>query len=67
MLSLPERSDKRDALSLAASVSGIKLNYLDGIRGENVPDKALPVNQENRKLTEAQIGSWRSHMNAIRM
>ena len=63
---MPERGDKRDALSLAASLTNLKLDYIDGIRGETIPNKALPKGQEERKMPNNTLGSWRAHMNAIR-
>ena len=66
VLNMPERSDKRDAMSLAASLSGFNVNYIDGVYGETIPNKALPMGQEQRKMSNRTIGSWRAHMNAIR-
>ena len=66
VLNMPERSDKRDALSLAASLTNLKFDYLDGVVGKNIPQKALPVGQEQRNMQNSTLGSWRAHMNAIR-
>ena len=66
VVNLPERTDKRDALTLAASLTGIKLDFVPAIKGEDIIDKALPIGQEDRKMSQNNIGSWRSHMNAIR-
>jgi len=41
-IGLPERSDKRDALALTSSLTGFKIDWVDGVKGESVPDKALP-------------------------
>ena len=65
-LNLPERGDKRDALSLAASLTNITIDYVDGVKGESVVNKSLPLGQERRKFPEPMLGSWRAHMNAIR-
>ena len=66
VLNMPERGDKRDAMTLVSSLSGLKVDYIDGVRGETVPNKALPVGQEDRTMTDNRIGSWRAHMNTIR-
>ncbi|MCJ1394597.1 hypothetical protein MMC18_007477 [Xylographa bjoerkii] len=66
VLNMPERSDKRDALSLAASLTNLKFDYVDGVLGKNIPSKALPVGQEQRTMPNSTLGSWRAHMNAIR-
>lgn len=42
MVGLPERSDKRDALALTSSLTGFKIDWIDGVRGQTIPDKALP-------------------------
>ncbi len=42
IISLPDRSDKKDAISLAASFTGIQFDFLDGVNGELVPEKAIP-------------------------
>jgi hypothetical protein len=39
---LPERTDKRDSISVAASVSGFTLEFVDGVKGDNVSPKAMP-------------------------
>jgi hypothetical protein len=39
---LPERSDKRDALALTSSLTGFKIDWVDGVRGQTILDKALP-------------------------
>lgn len=66
VVNLPERSDKRDAMSLAASLTNISIDFVDGVRGETIPAKALPLHQESRTMPENMLGSWRAHMNAVR-
>ncbi|RYP44662.1 hypothetical protein DL768_008896 [Monosporascus sp. mg162] len=66
-IGLPERSDKRDALSLMASITGFKLTWIDGVRGSSIPDKALPFGWDRKVMPDANLGSWRSHINAIRL
>jgi hypothetical protein len=39
---LPERTDKRDSISVAASVTGFILEFVDGVKGDNVSPKAMP-------------------------
>lgn len=66
VINLPERTDKRDALSLASVLTDIKLTWTTAIRGSNVPDKALPLGVERKTWRDGGIGSWRSQMNVIR-
>ena len=66
VVNLPERSDKRDAMSLAAALTNITVDYIDGVKGDTIPDKALPHKQEHRPMPANFLGSWRAHMNTIR-
>lgn len=66
VVGLPERSDKRDAMALASSLTGFDVEWIDGVRGESIPDKAVPFGVDRKILMETNLGSWRGHMNAIR-
>ena len=66
VINLPERTDKRDALSLVSALTDIKLTWTSAIRGSNVPDKALPLGIDRKGWRDGGIGSWRSQMNVIR-
>lgn len=39
---MKERTDKRDFLTLAASVSGFNVEWLDGVRPDDLSPKAMP-------------------------
>jgi len=65
ILNLPERTDRRDAMTLSAAVSNIDLTWIDGVLGTHVPDKVLPQNSKGKALPKGNIGSWRAHMNAL--
>lgn len=64
-IGLPERSDKRDALSLTAALTGFHLDWVDGVRAESIADKAVPYGIDRHGFG-SNLGSWRGHMNAIR-
>lgn len=66
VVGLPERTDKRDALALTAALTGFHVEFVDGVRGETIPDKAVPFGIDRHGLMETNLGSWRGHMNAIR-
>ncbi|KAI0125494.1 glycosyltransferase family 25 protein [Xylariales sp. AK1849] len=66
VLSLPERSDKRDALSLMSALTGFSLSWIDAVRGSDVVDKALPFGWDREHLRDSNLGSWRAHVNAMR-
>jgi len=52
-------------MTLAAAVSNIKFEYIDGVLGNSIKQSAYPPPQENIKLQEGIRGSWRTHMNAM--
>lgn len=66
VVGLPERTDKRDAIALTSSLTGFDVEWVDGVRGEEIPDKAVPFGVNREVLMETNLGSWRGHMNAIR-
>ncbi|KAF3763615.1 family 25 glycosyltransferase [Cryphonectria parasitica EP155] len=66
VVGLPERTDKRDAMTLSSSLTGFDVEWVDGVRGDSIPDKAVPFGVNRKKLMETNLGSWRGHMNAIR-
>lgn len=66
VINLPERADKRDALSLTSVLTNIKLTWTSAIRGTAVADKALPLGVDRTGWQDGGIGSWRSQMNVIR-
>jgi hypothetical protein len=41
-IGLKERTDKRDFLTVAASVTGFKVEWLDGVLSQNLQQKSLP-------------------------
>ncbi|KAF2018938.1 glycosyltransferase family 25 protein [Aaosphaeria arxii CBS 175.79] len=65
VLNLPFRSDRRDAITLAAATSNMKLEFVDGVTGESIRESAYPPPKENIKLPAGIRGSWRTHMNAL--
>ncbi|KAI0121173.1 glycosyltransferase family 25 protein [Xylariales sp. AK1849] len=65
VVGLPTRTDRRDSMALAAALSNIEIEFIDGLLGETVPDKAIPAGPEYTRLPEPVIGSWRGHMNAV--
>lgn len=51
---------------LAAALNNIDIEFIDGVFGSEVPDKAIPTSEGQERLPDPSIGSWRGHMNAIR-
>ncbi|KAG6003756.1 hypothetical protein E4U21_001759 [Claviceps maximensis] len=65
VVGLPSRSDRRDGMTLAAALSEISIKFVNGVRGEEVNEKAVPVPENGQHLQGASLGSWRGHMDAI--
>lgn len=64
VLNLPARTDNKDTVTLAASLTGLDIEFVDGVT--NVSQKALPPGDpEKDPLRPAELGNWRAHMNAI--
>ncbi|KAI5456865.1 hypothetical protein BGZ63DRAFT_516478 [Mariannaea sp. PMI_226] len=66
VIGLPERSDRRDRITLQAALSDIEFEFVDGVLGKNVPDKVIPGTSKHDRLDDGSLGCWRAHMNAIR-
>lgn len=52
-------------MTLISALSDIDIEFIDGVKGDTVPVKAIPKGKDNRYLKGAGLGSWRGHMNAI--
>jgi len=52
---------------LQAALSDMQIEFINGVLGKDVAEKAVPKFSPDAKgLSEASIGSWRAHMNAVR-
>ncbi|KAI2470590.1 glycosyltransferase family 25 protein [Annulohypoxylon bovei var. microspora] len=66
VIGLPSRTDRRDGMVLVAALSNLEIEFVDGVDGKDVPDKALlGSSQEFKRLDDPVIGAWRAHMNVI--
>lgn len=67
LISLPERTDRRDAISLLTSLSSISITHtVAAVNGDVIVDKAKPYGKARTELDAAHFGSWRSHMDALK-
>jgi hypothetical protein len=66
VVGLPSRTDRRDGVVLSAALSDMSIDFIDGVLGDTVLDKALSVTEEHERMPDPVIGSWRGHMNTIR-
>ncbi|KAF2465414.1 uncharacterized protein BDR25DRAFT_294919 [Lindgomyces ingoldianus] len=65
VINAPWRTDRKDSISIAASYSGLSLDWVDGVAAENILEKAYPPGN-HRTISDGNKGSWRAHMNALR-
>lgn len=52
-------------MTLGAALSNIDIEFVDGVLGQNVADKAIPTSPNHGRLHDPAIGSWRAHINAV--
>ncbi|KAF2805738.1 uncharacterized protein BDZ99DRAFT_511140 [Mytilinidion resinicola] len=64
VLNLPSRTDHKDAVSLAAALSNLQLDWIDGVKGADVLDKVLPPG-DYQNPPDSVKGCWRAHMKAL--
>ncbi|OAQ99608.1 hypothetical protein LLEC1_05265 [Akanthomyces lecanii] len=65
VVSLPERTDRRDGIRLQAALSDLNVEFMDGVKGDTVSTKAVPVDEAGKGLEGPWLGCWRGHMNAV--
>jgi hypothetical protein len=65
VIGLPARTDHRDSMSLAAALTGLSIEYVDGVT--SVDNKTLPPGGVEKGLNEGSVFGWRAHMNVLRM
>jgi hypothetical protein len=64
VINMPDRTDKRDRMTLMGSSTGLRFTFLPGVDAAKVPDSAMPP--EATGWTGKVRGSWRAHMDALR-
>ncbi|KIV88243.1 hypothetical protein PV10_07945 [Exophiala mesophila] len=64
-ISLQERTDKKDLSTLAASFAGFQVEYLPGVRPDDIADQAIPSNWDTGQRNPGALGCWRAHMNVL--
>ncbi|KAF2099445.1 hypothetical protein NA57DRAFT_55413 [Rhizodiscina lignyota] len=65
VINLPSRTDYHDALTLAAAGTGLKLDWIDAVKGEDVDERVLPPGGIQTNLVAGKRGCWRSHLDAL--
>ncbi len=54
-------------MSLAAAITGLRVDWIAGWAGKDVLEKALPADSADQSILEGNKGSWRAHMDALRV
>ncbi|KAH8887873.1 hypothetical protein GQ53DRAFT_725607 [Thozetella sp. PMI_491] len=67
VINLPSRTDRRDAMTLAAALTGLQVGWINGRDGKDLDDRVLPADSRNRSILVGNKGSWRAHMDALQM
>lgn len=79
LISLPQRTDRRDSFAVQARLSNMSFTVVDGVDGTKVPDKALLYVSfsayttllnlltlcQTMDITPPKVGAWRAHMNVL--
>ncbi|KAK7398076.1 hypothetical protein QQX98_012562 [Neonectria punicea] len=65
VLGLPERTDRRDAITLNTALSRMTFQFIAGVPGDTISDKAIPKESKHDKISDGALGCWRAHMNAL--
>ena len=65
VINLPSRTDHRDSMSLAAALTDLRVEHVDGVT--EVDKKSLPPGGTEVNLDSGGLGNWRAHMNIARM
>lgn len=65
VVNAPWRTDRKDAISLAALYSKLKIDWVYGVAADVMQEKAYPPGN-HRTMSPGNLGSWRAHMDAMR-
>ncbi|KAJ4418779.1 hypothetical protein N0V82_005344 [Gnomoniopsis sp. IMI 355080] len=63
VISFPDRTDKRDRMTLMGAVTRLHFTFLPGVQEAKVPGSSMPSYAEG--WTGKVRGSWRGHMDAL--
>ncbi|KIX97765.1 uncharacterized protein Z520_06543 [Fonsecaea multimorphosa CBS 102226] len=65
VINLPQRTDKKDLTTMASSFAGFEVDYIPGVKAEDVSEKAAPSNWDHDAQNPGVLGCWRAHMNIL--
>lgn len=53
-------------MTLAAAMSGLDIEFIDGVLGGDIDPKTLHLVGEGKDLRASELGIWRAHLNVYR-
>ncbi|KAK9465387.1 hypothetical protein V1512DRAFT_242100 [Lipomyces arxii] len=62
VVSLPDRTDRRDALEIISAYTNLKLKFVDGVDGSKMSKKEWP-DETPKTFRDSMLGCWRAHAN----
>ena len=65
VVSMPNRPDKRDAISMAMAVTNIDFEFIDGVNFDDLSPKSVPYDWDWEKFGATTAGCKRAHLNAL--
>lgn len=69
VVNMPTRHDNRDMMTLAAAASGMQIEFIQGVGGDSVPDKGLPIGVEGMSAQDPNQygprGLWITDVNIL--
>ncbi|EKG14494.1 hypothetical protein MPH_08343 [Macrophomina phaseolina MS6] len=65
VINLSSRTDYRDSMALAAALSDLQVEFIDGVT--DVDERTLPPGAKEVNLNSGSLYAWRAHMNAARL
>lgn len=65
MINLPTRPDRRDAITLAAALTGIDIEFVNGV-SKDIDIGPLPPGGNEARIANGSLRCWRAHLNVVR-
>lgn len=64
-IGMPDRTDRKDTVVVAASYTGLRVDWIPGVAWESITPKARPTKWKIEKGYEPALGCWRAHLNVM--
>ncbi|KKA20905.1 hypothetical protein T310_5045 [Rasamsonia emersonii CBS 393.64] len=64
-IGFPQRTDKRDAMILASSLTDFVIDWIDAVSPDDIWNSSYPATWDRNIHLPGELGCWRAHMNAM--